>query len=82
MKQSNTCPKCKSTDIVRVPPFKGTSTSNLIQLTKWGTKFCYFDRYICSSCGYTEEYADVQDKSWQSWIDDQIKAGSLDSDFV
>ncbi|HZV71520.1 MAG TPA: hypothetical protein VFG10_18335 [Saprospiraceae bacterium] len=82
MKQSNICPKCQSSDVVRIPPFKGTSTSSMIQLTKWGTNLTYFDRYICASCGFIEHYANMEERSWQKWLEEQKAKGSLDSNFV
>jgi len=82
MKQSSICPKCKSTNVVKVKAFKATSTSNLIQLTKWGTQFAFFDRYICTSCGYIEHYADLDEKGWQKWLSKQLEEDSLDTDFV
>ena len=82
MKNTNICPKCKSTDVVRIPAHKSTSTSNIIQLNKWGTQYAYFDRYVCNGCGFMEHYVDVEDKSWQKWFDQQLKENSLDSDFV
>lgn len=82
MKESSTCPKCQSTDVTRIRPFKGTSTSSLVQLTKWGTVGGYFDRYVCLSCGFMEHYANLEEKGWQKWIDEQRKNNALESDFV
>ncbi len=81
MKQSNTCPKCKSTDVVRIKAFTGTSTSNTIQLSKWGSH-AYFDRYVCVSCGFIEHYIHLEDKAWLNWLNKQIEEDSLDTDFV
>jgi predicted nucleic-acid-binding Zn-ribbon protein len=82
MKQTNICPKCQSTDVTRIKAFKGTSNSSMIQLTKWGTHFAYFDRYLCLNCGFTEEYVRLDDSSLQKWILEQRENNSLDSDFV
>jgi len=54
----------------------------MIQLTKWGTHFAYFDRYLCLNCGFTEEYVRLDDSSLQKWILEQREKNSLDSDFV
>ena len=81
MKNSSICPKCKSTTVVKIPQMK-TATSNYIQLTTWGTHNAYFDRYVCNSCGYMEQYVDVDDKGWQKWYEKQLEQNSLDSDFV
>jgi hypothetical protein len=82
MKQSNICPKCKSTDVTRIKAFKGTSNSNMIQLTKWGTQLAYFDRYVCLACGFLEEYIRLDDRNMQKWISQQRDQNTLDSDFV
>jgi predicted nucleic-acid-binding Zn-ribbon protein len=82
MKSRNICPKCNSTDVVKVPPFKGTSTSNTVQLTKWGTQAAYFERYICVTCGYMEHYILTDDPAFQKWLEKHIEENSLDSDFV
>ena len=82
MKETNICPKCQSADVARIKSFKATSASNLIQLTKWGTQYAYFDRYVYLSCGFIEHYASLEDSNWQKWIDQQREENSLDSDFV
>ena len=82
MKATNICPKCKSTTVARVKAYKGTSSSNMIQLSKWGTQFAFFDRYICTDCGYIEHYINPDDKSFQSWLQKQMEEDTLDSDFV
>jgi predicted nucleic-acid-binding Zn-ribbon protein len=82
MKNTNTCPKCQSTDVVRVDAFKNTSSSNLIHLSRWGTQYAYFDRYICTSCGFIEQYIDLEHKGWQNWLNKKLEEDSLDSDFV
>ena len=82
MKQTNICPKCQSTDVARIEPFKATSGNNYIQLSKWGTQLGYVERYICIKCGFTEQYVDMNDKGWQKWLEEKRKERSLDSDFV
>ncbi len=82
MKESNICPKCKTAGVVRIKAFPGTSTSNMIQLTKWGTRFAYFDRYVCPTCGYMEHYANLEDNAWQNWLNKIREENTLDSDFV
>jgi predicted nucleic-acid-binding Zn-ribbon protein len=82
MKETNICPKCKSTDVIRVKAYSGTSTSNLVQLSKWGTQFGFYDRYVCTQCGFMEHYANLDGKGWQKWLEEKREEKSLDSDFV
>ena len=82
MKNTNICPKCQSTDVIKLKTFKSTSSSNTVQLTKWGTQSAFFDRYLCLSCGFIEQYADLEDANWQKWIERQKEENALDSDFV
>ena len=82
MKQSNICPKCKSSDVVHVKNYLFPSTTNVVRLSKWGTQLAHYDRYICADCGYMEEYLDVQEKSWVKWLEEQRANNTLDSDFV
>ena len=82
MKNTFICTKCKSADVTRVKAFKETSTGNMIQLNTWATQNGSFDRYVCLSCGYIEHYANLEEKSWQKWIEKKRGEGSLESDFV
>jgi len=82
MKETCICPKCKSADVTKVKAYKATSTNNMILLTKWGTHYTFFDRYVCLSCGFIEHYINLEDKSWQKWVDKQREERTLDSDFV
>ncbi len=82
MKATHTCPKCSSKDIVIAEAFPGTSTSNQVQLTKWGTHIGYFDRYVCTACGYIENYATLDDKRWQKWIDKKESEFDSRDEFV
>ncbi|MCI8917355.1 MAG: hypothetical protein HFH29_01035 [Eubacterium sp.] len=60
MKNSKKCPKCSSLDIIIVDGYTGAygSGNNII------TGYSIFsgvgiDRYICCSCGFTEEWIAV-----------------------
>ncbi len=60
MKNSKKCPKCGSSDIIIVDGYTGAygSGNNII------TGYSIFsgvgiDRYICCSCGFTEEWIAV-----------------------
>lgn len=82
MKATHTCPKCTSTNLVIVNAFPGTSTSNAVQLTRWGTHIGFFDRYVCAECGFMENYANLEDKRWQKWLEKKIAEADPDSEFV
>lgn len=62
MKSTKICPKCNSTDIVRIDGYSGPyGTGNNIIIK--GTIFSAVNvnRYICCECGYTEEWIDRED---------------------
>ncbi len=82
MKESSICTKCKSSGVIRIKAFKGSSTANRVQLSKWGTQFTFFDNYICTSCGFMEHYVNLEDKGWQKWIEKHRANDTLDSEFV
>ena len=82
MKATSICPKCQSTSVTRVKAYPATSQSSMLQLTKWGTQFAFFDRYICTQCGFMEHYVNLEEKGWQKWLEKQQKENTLDSDFV
>ena len=62
MKQKRICPKCDSTDILRIPGKSGPyGTGNNIQ-TGWSIfSAVLVHRYLCCSCGYSEEWIDRED---------------------
>lgn len=82
MKHSGICPKCQTAAVIQIKAFKGTSTFNRVQLSKWGTQFTFFDNFICTGCGYMEQYVNLEDKNWQKWLSKKLEEDSLDSDFV
>ena len=60
MKNSHTCPKCGSRDIVRIPdhPSRYASGSNI-----YTTRYTLLGkvpviRYVCCGCGYVENWVD------------------------
>lgn len=72
MKKSSRCPKCGGTDILRIEGKAGAygSGNNII------TGFTIFSavlvhRYVCSECGYSEEWIDREDipklKDYVGW---------------
>ena len=62
MKNSKICPKCNSTDIVRIDGFTGAHGSgNNISLGMTVFSAVNVHRYICCHCGFTEEWIDKED---------------------
>lgn len=62
MKNTHTCPKCGSKDIVRIPDHPGryASGNNIYTST-----FTLMDkipviRYVCCDCGYVENWVETQ----------------------
>jgi hypothetical protein len=59
MKNSSVCPKCNSSDIIRIPGKVGAyGTGNNIQVGKTVFSTIPVTRYMCGSCGYIEEWMD------------------------
>lgn len=62
MKQSNTCPKCQGTDIIRVEgSAKRYGVGNNIPIGLTILTYVKVPRYVCENCGYTEEWIDLED---------------------
>lgn len=62
MKNSRTCPKCNSNNIVRINGYAGACGSgNNIMIGHSILSAVNVNRYICCSCGYTEEWIDKED---------------------
>ncbi len=62
MKNTKTCPKCSSADILFVPGNAGAyGTGNNIQTGLTILSAVLVNRYICCDCGYTEEWVDRED---------------------
>lgn len=60
MKNTHKCPKCGSSEIIRVPdnPYRHASGNNI-----YTTKMTLIGkipviRYVCSSCGYVENWVE------------------------
>jgi hypothetical protein len=59
MPNSRTCPKCRATDILRIPIVRGRGGWNWIPLGPWGAWTAVgITRYLCGTCGYIEEWVD------------------------
>ena len=62
MKHSKICPKCNSADIVRIDGYTGAyGTGNNIMTGKTLFSTVNVNRYICCSCGFSEEWIDRED---------------------
>jgi len=59
MKLSNKCPKCDSEDLIRIPGQVGAHGSgNNISVGFTTFSSIKVTRYLCSQCGFTEEWID------------------------
>jgi endogenous inhibitor of DNA gyrase (YacG/DUF329 family) len=62
MRNSKPCPKCQSNDIVRIPgearPF---GAGNNIMIGGTIFRAVKVTRYLCASCGFSEEWIDSSD---------------------
>lgn len=62
MQNSKTCPKCQSSDIVRIPGearLFGAGNNIIVGTTIFGA--VKVTRYLCASCGFSEEWIDSAD---------------------
>ena len=57
MKNSNTCPKCKSKNIKRVSGENQSKIGVPTGMLSWAA----VSRYVCLDCGYIEEYIDSKE---------------------
>ena len=56
MKNTHTCPKCNKTDIIRIEGNVGAyGVGNNIQTGLTNLSAALVQRYVCCSCGYSEE---------------------------
>ena len=62
MKNSKGCPKCGGIDIVRFDGYTGAyGTGNNVMLGATIFSGVNVNRYVCLTCGYTEEWIDKKD---------------------
>ncbi|MBE6636537.1 MAG: hypothetical protein E7618_01895 [Ruminococcaceae bacterium] len=62
MKYSKVCPKCRQSDIVRIDGYTGAyGTGNNVMVGQTIFSAVNVHRYICCSCGFTEEWIDRED---------------------
>ncbi len=57
-----TYPKCSDTDILLIPGTSGAyGAGNNISTGKTVFSYALVNRYLCCSCGYSEEWIDKED---------------------
>lgn len=62
MKESHQCPKCGGTDIIKIPGKAGAyGAGNNIQVGFTNFSAVLVHRYVCCTCGYSEEWIDLTD---------------------
>lgn len=62
MKNTNRCPKCSSSDIVRFDGYAGAyGAGNNVMTGHSIFSAVNVNRYVCCRCGYTEEWIDIED---------------------
>lgn len=62
MKTTRNCPKCNGCDIMRVDGYAGAyGTGNNVMTGITIFSAVNVNRYICMTCGYTEEWIDKED---------------------
>ncbi len=62
MKNSKICPKCSSSDIIRIPGKAGAyGVGNNIQTGLSNFSAVLVHRYVCCNCGVSEEWIDKED---------------------
>ena len=62
MKNSKTCPKCGGSNIVRIDGYAGPyGTGNNVMVGASIFSAVKVNRYVCCTCGFTEEWIDTKD---------------------
>jgi ribosomal protein S27AE len=62
MRNSKPCPKCQSSDTVRIPgDARAFGAGNNIMTGRTVFSAVKVARYLCASCGYSEEWIDSPD---------------------
>ncbi|MFW5864700.1 MAG: hypothetical protein ACOCUE_01410 [Candidatus Izemoplasmataceae bacterium] len=57
MKNTNTCPKCASKEIIRIPgKHTGFGAGNIIIVGQTAIKPVLVTRFVCEACGFSEEW--------------------------
>ncbi|MBI3175574.1 MAG: hypothetical protein HYZ25_17780 [Chloroflexi bacterium] len=57
--KNGVCPKCGGNEIIRIPGQTGIERrGNIIPIGISAFTSVYLTRYVCSSCGFSEEWVD------------------------
>lgn len=72
MKNTGTCPKCEAHDVLRIPGSTGAyGAGNNITAGMTIFSSVSVTRFLCSRCGYSEEWIESQDdlKKIRKWYE-------------
>lgn len=62
MKNTKSCPKCQSGNVVRFDGYCGAyATGNNVRIGNTIFSAVNVNRYVCCNCGFTEEWIDEED---------------------
>jgi len=61
MKNSKICPKCQNNEIIRIPSEAGAYVGNKILVGRTIFSAAKITRYLCASCGFSEEWVESVD---------------------
>jgi hypothetical protein len=62
MRNSKTCPKCRSTDVIRIPGRYSRYSPGINIIVGWtNLSAIQVTRYLCASCGFIEAWVDSSD---------------------
>ncbi len=62
MKNTKICPKCRSNDIIMIKGYSGAyGAGNNIPTGLISYSYAPVNRYLCCSCGYSEEWVNTED---------------------
>ena len=68
MKNTGICPKCGCTNILEIPgSARAYGAGNNIQVGLTNLSAVLVNRYVCCSCGYSEEWIDEGDIQKLKW---------------
>lgn len=67
MRSSGVCPKCHSHDVYTNRELPRRGERSVMPLGNWNG--LYIDVYLCTTCGYMEEYISAQDMEKPATMD-------------
>ena len=81
MKNTGTCPKCESKEIVRIPGSYNWRLASSIRIGFMGIDGILITRFVCAKCGFNEEWIeDLRDLATLSEMHRMVSAENPDSD--